>query len=136
MDFFKATRELNAAVYIPGASTPSNTQSRRPLQAFSSITSLPNGHNTHYNALQLILEKRFSRGLSILSNYTWSKTIDDFGWSNPYDRSFDRGIADDDAPHLFKLATVYQFPQVGVPKHLPRPGNLWVVWPTFSPVSG
>ena len=113
-DFFKSTRELNPAVYIPGASTPSNTQSRRPLQQFSSVTEISNGNNTRYNALQVVLEKRFSYGLSILSNYTWSKTIDDFGWSNPFSRSFDRGIADDDVPHNFKFATVYQFPRARV----------------------
>jgi hypothetical protein len=127
VDFFKPTRELNASVYIPGASTPSNTQSRRPLQQFSSITQLSTGNNTHYNSLQFILEKRFSHGLSILSNYTWSKTIDDFGWTNPYSRVFDHGVADDNVPHVFKFATVYQLPQAHLGRAVGVLVNGWEV---------
>ena len=124
-DFFKSTQELNPAVYIPGASTPSNTQSRRPLQQFSSVTQIANGNNTHYNSLQVIVEKRFSHGLSILSNYTWSKTIDDFGWTDPYWRGFDRGVSDDNVPHAFKFAAVYQIPHARVARAVGALVNGW-----------
>ena len=124
-DFFKSARELNPSVYIPGSSTASNTQSRRPLQAFSSVTQISNGNNTHYNSLQIIVEKRFSHGLSILSNYTWSKTIDDFGWTNPYYRLFDHGVADDDIPHNFKFVTLYQLPKARVPRSVGTLVNGW-----------
>lgn len=33
--------------------------------------------NAHYNSLQFTLDKRMSHGLSILFNYTWSKSYDD-----------------------------------------------------------
>jgi hypothetical protein len=76
-DFFKSTRELNAAVYIP-ASTPSNTREFEGCSRFP--VSLPSErHNTYYNALQVILEKRFGHGLSPEQLYR-SKTTIDFGW--------------------------------------------------------
>lgn len=110
-DNFKGRRELNPAIYVPGASTVANTQSRRIYSEFSSISIVNSGHNSNYNALQVSVEKRFSRGLSILSNYTWSKTIDDFGWTNSFDRSFDRGISDDDVAHVFKFSGIWQLPR-------------------------
>ena len=33
--------------------------------------------NAHFNSLQATLEKRMSNGLSLLANYTWSKSYDD-----------------------------------------------------------
>src|SRR4030095_12178234 len=91
----KPTRELNPAIYVPGASDTGNTQERRQYQDFSNIGLTESAHNSHYNALQLNLEKRFGKGLSILTNYTWAKGIDDYGWTNPFNRRFDYGPSDD-----------------------------------------
>jgi hypothetical protein len=124
-DFYQNARELNPAVYIPGASTTSNTQARRLNPSLGSITQIPNEHNSHYNALQVALNKRFSHGFTLLANYTWSKTIDDFGWANPYDREFNHGISNDDIPQLFKLAGVYQFPKAPVSGFVDRVVNGW-----------
>lgn len=84
MTVFQNSRELNPAIYIPVRSTTANTQARRPLQDFTTITEVSlSGHNSHYNGLQLTVERHFVRGLSILANYTFAKTMDDFGWTNP-----------------------------------------------------
>ena len=124
-DFYQNARELNPAVYIPGASTTSNTQARRLNPGLGSMTQIPNGHNSHYNALQVALNKRFSHGFTLLANYTWAKTIDDFGWANSYNREFNHGISNDDIPHLFKLAAVYQFPRALVSGFVDRVVNGW-----------
>jgi Carboxypeptidase regulatory-like domain/TonB dependent receptor len=77
-----------------------------------------------YSALQTKLEKRFSKGLSILSSYTFAKAIDntpggfclngggqrDCGPDNPLDLNADRGLSDTDVKHRFTLATVYDLP--------------------------
>jgi len=76
-----------------------------------------------YNALQLRLDKRFSGGLSFLSNYTFSKTIDNvrsaFGdtWGansgrpvNYYNLSLDKSISDADRSHTFKIGAQYELP--------------------------
>jgi hypothetical protein len=107
-------RELNPAVYIPGQSTVANTQARRRYQDFVNVGQIESGNNSSYNALQLSAEKRFGRGLSILTNYTWSKAIDDLGWANPSNRKFDRGVSGTDIPHNFKFSNVWEVPKVGI----------------------
>ncbi|HEY0006153.1 MAG TPA: carboxypeptidase-like regulatory domain-containing protein [Pyrinomonadaceae bacterium] len=78
-----------------------------------------------YNALQTKLEKRFTRGLSILSTYTWSHTIDNgpgrfagnsnpgrdlYGPNNPLDVNNERANSDLDIRHRFTFANVYDLP--------------------------
>ncbi len=104
------TQELNPAIYIPGHSSESNTQARRLNPQFSSITMLPTGLRTNYNALQVALDKRLSHGLTVIANYTWSRTIDDYGWDDPFNKNFSRGLSSDDVPHVFRFAAVYALP--------------------------
>src|SRR5215470_11814805 len=85
--------------------------------------------NSSYNSLQLSLEKRVSRGLTVLGNYTWSKSIDtlpvgggvsEIGadspsalpWDNPNRHAFDRGASDFDHTHRFVGSYVWQFPRL------------------------
>ena len=110
-------REDNPAIYIPGASSKANTQARRLYPQFGSVGLFSSDNNSHYNAMKLNIEKRFSRGLSVLANYTWSKMIDDFGNSgttNPFNRRFDYGTSNDDIPHLFHFSAVWQIPQISM----------------------
>jgi hypothetical protein len=45
-----------------------------------------------------------------LANYTWGKTIDDIGWTNPFNRRFDYGISNDDVAHAFRFSNVWELP--------------------------
>ena len=126
-------REINPAIYIPGQSTVGNTQARRFYQDFVNVGRLESGNNSNYNALQLTAEKRFQHGLSVLANYTWSKAIDDLGWTNPFNRSFDRAVSGTDLPHNFKFSNVWEIPKLGVRGAAGKLVNGWmlnslVVW--------
>jgi hypothetical protein len=112
--------ERNAAVYGPGA-TVSNTNQRRPLAPdFASLIEMTNGGLSNYNALQVTLEKRFSRQFAFVANYTYSKSLDNqsvdnqFTLSNPdpYNPRFNYGLSDFDTPHNFSLWGLWDLPRL------------------------
>jgi hypothetical protein len=48
-----------------------------PFPQFTSVTTdEPPSATSIYNALQIVVEKRYSSGLQVSANYTWSKSID------------------------------------------------------------
>lgn len=62
-----------------GINTTSNIDARRPDPRFSSITTIESGSNAYYDAAQVSLEKRLSRGLMFRATYTFGKNIDHGG---------------------------------------------------------
>ncbi len=108
--------EQNPAIYIPGASNLDNTQQRRINPAFGSVGLFSSDNNSHYEALKLNVEKRFTRGLSVLANYTRSRVIDDLsanganGRTDPFNRGFDYGLSNDDFPNVFNFSALWQIP--------------------------
>ncbi|HVH71241.1 MAG TPA: TonB-dependent receptor, partial [Candidatus Dormibacteraeota bacterium] len=63
-----------------------------------------------FNSLQLRAEKRFSKGISFQSNYTWGSTFD---FENSYffwDHSVGYGRADGIRLHIFNLNHTYELP--------------------------
>ena len=119
------TLDLDQAVFVPGASTPNNIESRRPFGPdFSSIYAQSTVWTSHYNSLQSSLQKKTSYGLTFLAAYTYSKSIDTLstpqifrnspgqqnGAMNNYDIGLDRGPSAFDATHRFVLSYLYEFP--------------------------
>jgi hypothetical protein len=105
------TYQMNPATYIPGASTIANTQARRPYQGFTSVSQSWTDYNSQYHSLQLNAEKRFTKGFSILANYAWAKTMDDFGTAIlALGREFNRAVAAEHVPHIFHLTTIWDIP--------------------------
>ncbi len=114
--------QVNPAIYIPGESTEANTQQRRVYPNLGQINLYDSEINSNYNAAQITLEKRFSKGLSFLANYTYSRMLDDFG---PFDASagtntctcgryFDYGPDDGDLTNAFKISGSYLLPRIPV----------------------
>jgi hypothetical protein len=130
--FLGSNQDINAAVYVPGDSTVGNTQARRPLQQFTSINAVQSAYNSNYHAFQTSVEKRFGHGLTLLANYTWSKKIDDIGMlygrmTDPFNRAFDRGLANDDVPHNFRFSNVWEIPRFGGNRSFDRLLNGWML---------
>ena len=131
--------EANPAIYIPGnnsdgtpKSTAANEQARRLYPSYGFVNVIDSAINSNYNGLQLTVEKRFSAGLSILANYTWSKELNDFApigsynsSTNPFDRHFDYGPSDEDVRHVFKFSGTFQFPHLGVTGLADKAINGW-----------
>lgn len=100
-----------------------------PYPQFTGVTSdEPPIANSIYHALQLTLEKRYSNGLQLSANYTWSKSIDDasindtnvswlanttsylFMAQDPNRLYLDRSLSIFDVPQLVKFNYVYDLP--------------------------
>ncbi len=72
-----------------------------------------------YNALQVIFEHRYSRGLQLTASYTYDSNLDNIqdagSWIsaiglNPTDKSYDWGYNDAAIRHMFNLQTTYALP--------------------------
>jgi hypothetical protein len=132
---------INAPIYIPGnnangtpISTAANEQARRPYPAFGYVNEIDSAISSHYNSLQISLEKRLSYGLSMQANYSWSKEMNDFAPlgaynsnTNPLSRHFDYGPSDDSVGNIFKLSGVYQVPHFSVNGAASKLVNGWEV---------
>ena len=69
---------------------------------------------SHYNALQIKVEKRFSYGLSFLASYTWSKTMDNtnvvYPWNDKLNYALSNGFKLVDVPQNFVFSYNYELP--------------------------
>ena len=103
------------------------------FSGYSSIGMQSSSKNSSYNSLQVTFEKRFSRGsawldgLSLLTNYTWSHSIDDqsfnesengtlgqnvapLPFNHPFYRPYNRGPSDFDRRQRFVTSYVWDLP--------------------------
>ncbi len=133
--------ELNPAIYIPGTcgggpcSTENNTQQRRPNPNFGFVHSINSGINTNYNAASVTLQTRVTHGITFLSNFTWARSLDDFGPnaqpggqntnSCSCGRYFDYGPDDGDVNKVFRISGDYLFPKAPLKGFLSSIVNGW-----------
>jgi hypothetical protein len=74
---------------------------------------------SNYNSLQITLNRRFSKGFTILASYVWSKYIDlvSFGAEggngprDPFNLFLDKGLSNNDVRHRFVASYIWQLPQ-------------------------
>jgi hypothetical protein len=93
----------------------------RPVPQFDDISILESRANSSYHSLQLRFQQRLDFGLSVLSSYTWSKSIDDAsGFFNSagdpnfpqdsFNLSAERGLSNFDIRHRLSLSYAYDLP--------------------------
>jgi hypothetical protein len=100
---------------LSGDAATLNQNLRRPFYSSYGWTQgfryFGNDFNNKYNALQLIMEKRFASGLSFNANYTWQHAVaDDDGGTAGYDKSVNYGPNSNYRNHVFIFTQVYQLP--------------------------
>jgi len=115
-----------------------NAQARRPFPQFGNVVSqTPFWGNSSYHSLNLKLEKRFSKGLNFLTNYTFSKFIDDVpsGFENGnvpggiqdfYNRQAERSLSGNDVRHRLVTSGVYELPMGQGRKYLTKGPANWI----------
>jgi len=64
-----------------------------------------------YDALQLTFTKRFSHGLTLNANYTYSKNLALMGTPDPFNRNLGKTLSPYDTPHQFRLSAQYEVPR-------------------------
>ncbi len=93
----------------------------RPVRQFDDITMLESRSNSSYHSLQVRFQQRLEAGLSLLSAYTWSKSLDDASsfFSSAGDPNFpqdslnvraERGRSNFDARHRLSVSYSYDLP--------------------------
>ncbi len=113
-----SSRQFNPAVYEPGA-TVANENARRLYPGLGSVALADSYEYAVYNSLQLNVTRRVANGLTLLSNITFSKTIDNgsdatelaTGPPNPFNLNSSRGPADFDQTIRFNAAVDYITPR-------------------------
>ncbi len=109
---------INQAVLSPTGTT-ANINARRPLgsKPFTDFTVFKSVVTSSYDSLQARLEKRFTKGYTVLASYTYGKAIDDSSWhdnssswSDPTRPELNRGRADYDQRHTIVASFLWDLP--------------------------
>ncbi|MCI0628785.1 MAG: TonB-dependent receptor [Acidobacteria bacterium] len=93
----------------------------RPVPQFDDINQVESRSNSNYHSLQLRLQQRLDFGLSLLSSYTWSKSIDDASGffssagdanypQDSFNLSAERGRSNFDVRNRFSFSYSYDLP--------------------------
>jgi hypothetical protein len=104
---------------LPGPLNSIN--SRRPFANFGVLSYVNDGFNGSYNAGSVKLTRRFGQGISLTTNYTYAKSIDNASGTRtqgldtlfPQDSSClscERGLSSFDVRHRWVLGAVYELP--------------------------
>ncbi len=123
-----SSRQFNPAVYIPGqcgsqaCSTVGNENSRRIYSGLGAVELAQSYEYEMFNALQVNVTRRQQNGLTLLSNLTWSKNIDNNsaanegnnGPPNPFNLQSGRGPADFDQAIRYNMSANYLTPHFNV----------------------
>ncbi len=98
-----------------------NNGARLLAPNYQSVLGYSSFGTASFNGVQVSVQKRFTRGLQFSSNYTFSRTLDlssQASESNtgsvpdPFNPSFNYGIADSNTPQVWNSTFVYQSPKI------------------------
>jgi hypothetical protein len=111
------SHNINPAVYRPGA-TAGDTQARRIFQDFGPIEDESTVGYSQYHSFQLSVNKRFSRGITLLGSYTFSKDVGltspqgegSLGTRDPNNWNLEKGLMPTDRTHLLAISSVWMLP--------------------------
>lgn len=115
---------LNMIPLVNGRGPVMQDQLLRPFPQFNNVTQVsPPWGNSTYHSLNLKVEKRYSNGLNFLTNYTWSKFLDDIqaaselsgglpssGYTHIELRRLDKSYSGNDIRHRLITSSVYELP--------------------------
>src|SRR5262249_37301545 len=99
---------------LPGSNfngpTIQRQQLLRSIPQFDRIRTRRDDGRATYHAGQFRLERRFTRGFTLLTSYTWSKVIEEVTFLNESDPDYERRIGADDIPHRIVVSSIWELP--------------------------
>lgn len=111
---------VNMPVLRTGVSDSRSQMQRRPWPMYNNIQEIGSMGLSNYNALSLKAQQRFSKGLTYMVGYTWSKAIDlvsalrvqtgDSLAQNPYNIRESRGLSQFHTGRRLVASFVYEIP--------------------------
>lgn len=111
----RVTKQLNPPVFSGSVANPDG---RRIYAAdgIGSINYYTEDRRANFHSLQLSMTKRFSRGFTVLANYTWSKSIDNYGdfvmpYNFPNGDAMQKGPSDFDHRQRLVASWVWDLPE-------------------------
>lgn len=124
------THILNTGEFRPGA-TPQNVDQRRPFApAFGPILNFHSRLNSNYHSAQFSASRRYSGGLTLLTAYTFAKTIDEGSFPTgrlairigtlPQDQNnfrAEKGLSNFHQQHRFTFSSVWDVPVWRTPRN-------------------
>lgn len=114
INFLTATVPNPFRNLIPGTglngATVQRQQLLRPFPHFTGVSGARNDATSDYHSGQLRVEKRFSRGYTMLVSYTWSKFLETANLLNETDTEFERRFSNADIPHRLVVSGVWELP--------------------------
>jgi len=106
---------FNTATPAPGPQA-----ARRPYSYVTPTNYERTNGRSSYEALEISVNRRMSKGMSYLLSYTWGKSIDIScsGWAgvegcanqDPYNTNADKSVSAYDLTHIFTTSVVYELP--------------------------
>ncbi len=98
----------------PGTSLNGATVQRQQLlrafPQFGNIHSRRNDGASIYHSAQLRVEKRFTRGYTLLASYTWSRLLERVSLLNPTDTTYEKRLSVNDSPHRIVVSGIWELP--------------------------
>jgi Carboxypeptidase regulatory-like domain/TonB dependent receptor len=99
---------------LPGTNLNGSTIQRQQLlrliPQFGRIRTRRDDGSAIYHSGQFRVERRFTRGFTVLSSYTWSKVIEKMTFLNETDAEYERRIGSDDIPHRIIVSGIWELP--------------------------
>jgi hypothetical protein len=132
-------RIFNQPVLKTGPTDTRSVAQRTPWPVYGRLQEVDGVDNSNYHALSAKLTQRFSKGLTYMIGYTWSKAIDggsgirtnsgDTLWPvNSYNLRAERGLSQFDVRRRFVASYVYELPF--------GPGKPWATHGVLGAIAG
>ena len=113
IDFLSANVANPFRGLIPGVGINGNitrAQLLRPYPHLLNVRTWNSDGTSRYNSAQFKLEKRFTRGYTLLVGYTWSKFTERVFQLNPSDTTYEERLSEADVPHRLAVSGIWELP--------------------------